>query len=165
MFRQNARVRCQIGDPKATHGKEHLQQVIPCVFTVPLSEAQDQLGIPIHDFIDGLEGHMTNPHVQGKLPVDDEDEPKVFEVLIWGASDNDLEQEEYYNQSPLQLDDATLSRFTAYPTKAYEGSVAIKAYVTVPYRSEALAGKIDKLAGESVRMQLTELQTELELRE
>jgi len=163
MFLQDSRIRCQIGNPSTIHGKEHLQQVIPCVFTVPLSEAEEQMDLPLREFITGLEKHVVNPHIQGKLPVEDEDEPRTFQIWIWPGSDNDLEQEEHYKKKPLSLDDAMLSRLTAYPVGAYEGSISIKVNITVPYRSEALAGQVDKLAGESVRMQLTELQTELSL--
>lgn len=159
MFNQEAKIRCRIGDVKTSPGKDQRRQFLPCVFIVPLDEAGNQLDLLLQDYLNGLEEEMANPHIQGKLLGDDDKKTTKYKAFVWGGSDNDLEQAEHYRRDPLTLEGVSLGRFTAYPMSDYNGSIGIKMHLSFPYRSEELAGKVDKLAGEMVRMQIAEPQT------
>lgn len=165
LFNQDEKILCRIGEPKTSYGKGVLKQIIPCVFVVPERVALQQLDVRLEEWLSRLSTMMVNPHVQGTPPVEDEDEPQKYRAVIWLASDDPNEQKELYKKPVAELEDVTLGRFTAYPSGEYDGSIMVTQQITAPFRSESLAGKIDKLAGLAVRMQISELQTKLELQE
>ncbi len=162
MLKENAKILTRIKEIKSTHMKAGLCQVLACVLVVPNAEAVDVLEFRLDEALTKLQKHMSNPHIQGSIPASgDEEDPKVYQVLLWKASDNASEQKTHLKKQPIDLSDVSLSRYTAYLLNDYDGSTGISINLTVPHRSEALSGKLDALAGSSVLVQITQVQTEL----
>lgn len=161
---QDSKVLARIGEPKSSFAKGALKQVVPVVLVIPDVDA-DFLALRIDATLAELAKKMVNPHIQGTLPQEDEDEPQKYKAILWGASDHEAEQAEHYKKPLCELDDIQLGRYTAYLSSEYDGCTMITQSLFVPWRSEALAGKIDKLAGSAVRIQICELQSKLNLDE
>ena len=99
ILKQEARVRVRIGEPKAKKG---MTQEIPCVLVIPDGECKDALSVPLLAILAGAADHMVNPHIQGSIPVEDEDDPPVFQAYFWKMGETPAVQEEHFKKKPKQ---------------------------------------------------------------
>ena len=160
ILKQEARVIARIGEPKA---KKDGTKEIPMVLVIPDSECAQSLTVSLYNFLLDMQNEMVNPHIQGSIPKPDEDEEPVFEAWFWPMGESPSVQEEHFKNNPvLHLENVKLGRYTAYPMGDYEGSVGISIKMEFPISTDKLAGSVDRLAGESMYVQIATLQVALE---